>query len=217
MIIDNGKMQRLFFTSSVSEVAKDIVRYIGPKARGMRLAFIDTAAEVEEGDKWWLRADRAALVDVGFDVFDYTVTGKAENQVRKDLAPAEVIFFSGGNTFYLLQQLQRCNGISIIRERIAGGVLYMGSSAGSIIAGPDIEPVRTIDNAVKAPELKGTKGLGLVDFVVFPHWGSDHFRDLYLNQRFSHAYTTKYKIILLTDSQYVRVEGEMYRVEEVRK
>jgi len=217
MIIDNDKMERLFLTSSVSGVVKKIARQIGTKARGMRLAFIDTAAEVEEGDKWWLRDDRAALADVGFDVFDYTVTGKAAHNVRKDLARVDAIFVSGGNTFYLLQQLQRCNGLSIIRERITGGVLYMGSSAGSIIAGPDIEPVRTIDNAVKAPKLKDTKGLGLVDFVVFPHWGSDSFRKVYLQERLAHAYTTKHKIILLTDRQYIRVEGEMYRIEEVKK
>lgn len=210
-------MQRLFLTSSASVVIQDIAKIIGKKSHGMRLAFIKTAAEVEEGDKRWLRDDRAALVRVGFEVFDYTVTGKTRNQVKKDLARAQAIFLSGGNTFYLLQQLQRCNGIPIIRERVKDGVFYMGSSAGSIIAGPDIEPVRMADNAVKAPKLKGTKGLGLVDFVVFPHWGSDNFRKIYLDHRLAHAYTTKHKIILLTDNQYVRVEGNMYTIEEVKQ
>lgn len=209
-------MQRLFLASSGSAVTQAIATTIGKKARGMGLAFITTAAEVEEGDKWWLRDDRAALVRVGFEVFDYTVTGKTRNQVKKDLARAQAIFLSGGNTFYLLQQLQRCNGMSIIKERVNDGVLYIGSSAGSIIAGPDIEPVRMADNAVKAPKLKGTKSLGLVDFIVFPHWGSDNFRKIYLDHRLAHAYTTKHQIILLTDNQYVRVEGDRYRIEEVK-
>lgn len=210
-------MQNLFLTSSISGVASRISRDIGAKARGMRLAFIATAAEAEEGDKWWLRDDRAAIVKAGFDVFNYTLSDKTKTHLSTDLVGADVVFLEGGNQFYLLQQIQRSGFARVIRELVRKGVIYIGSSAGSQVAGPDLYPTYRPDHAKKAPLLKGYEGIGLVDFVIFPHWGSDHFRDLYLNHRLAHAYTTKHKIILLTDSQYVRVEGEMYRIEDVKQ
>lgn len=207
-------MQRLFLTSSGSVVTRDIAKTIGKKVRGMRLAFITTASEVEKGDKGWLRKDKTALVDAGFTLLDYTLTGKTAQQLREDLDDVDIVYVEGGNQFYLLQQIQQSGFAPIVRALIRKGVVYIGSSAGSQVAGPDLYPTYRPDHVKKAPLLDGYKGLGLVDFVVFPHWGSDDFRDLYLKHRMAHAYTTKHKIILLTDSQYVRVEGEMYRIEE---
>lgn len=210
-------MQRLFLTSSGSTVTQDIAKTIGKKARGMRLAFIMTAAESEGSDKEWLRKDYSALIDVGFTVFNYTVTGKTSRQLREDLDGVDIVYVEGGNQFYLLQQIQQSGFAPIVRDLVKKGVIYIGSSAGSQVAGPDLYPTYRSDHIKKAPLIKGYDGIGLVDFVVFPHWGSNDFRDLYLKHRMAHAYTTKHKIILLTDQQYVRVEGEMYRIEEVKK
>lgn len=209
-------MQRLFLTSSGSAVARDIAKTIGKRARGMRLAFIKTAAEAEKEDEGWLRKDRSSLSDAGFKVFDYTLTGKNAHQLEKDLSSIDGVFLEGGNQFYLLQRIQQSGFAPIIQELVKKGVIYIGSSAGSQVAGPDLYPTYRPEYIKKAPLLKGYKGLGLVDFVVFPHWGSDNFKDLYVTYRMVHAYTTKHKIILLTDNQYVRVEGDMYKIEEVK-
>lgn len=210
-------MQRLFLTSSAGEVIDDIAKHIGSRACGMRLAFIDTAAEVETGGKQWLRDDRSALVGAGFDVFDYTLTGKTGRELRHDLSGIDVVLLEGGNQFYLLQQIQQSGFASVVRALIGKGVIYIGSSAGSQVAGPDLYPTYRPDHVKKAPLLDGYKGLGLVDFIVFPHWGSDDLKELYLTFRMAHSYTTEHKIILLTDNQYIRVEGDMYRIEEVKK
>lgn len=53
-------MKKLFLTSSISFVASDIAKRL--KKRNLKLVFIDTAAEVEEGDLQWLKDDRKALV-----------------------------------------------------------------------------------------------------------------------------------------------------------
>lgn len=207
-------MKRLFLASSVSGVALRIARDIGAKVRGMRLAFIITAAEAEEGNKGWLRDDRAAVVKAGFDVFDYTLTGKTSEQIRKDLSHVDVVFIEGGNPFYLLQQIQQSGFAPIVRELIKKGVIYIGSSAGSQVAGPDLYPVYRTDRVLKAPDLNGYEGLGLVDFLILPHWGNNERKEDFIHRRLEQAYTTNHKIILLSDNQYIRVEGEMYRIEE---
>ena len=131
-------MKRLFLTSSVHAVAHDIAKRVN-LSKGNKLVFIDTAAEFEEGDKTWLKNDRQALVDSGFNVSDYTITGKTQEQIEKDLAPFDSIYLSGGHTAYLLQQSQKSGFVSLIKELILKQEkTYIGTSAGSIIAGPKI-------------------------------------------------------------------------------
>lgn len=196
-------MKKLFLTSSVDRVARYIAEKIRPQAT--KLIFVTTASEVEKDDLQWLEDDRKALIEAGFDITDYTITGKTSDQVENDLKPFDVICIEGGNTFYLLEQIQQSGCSEVLRKLIIDGKIYIGSSAGSIIAGPNIYPVRHLDDD-DFPHLKGFEGLNLVDFVVFPHWGSEYFKGLYLNRRLEYNYNNKYKYMLLTDNQYLEVE-----------
>ncbi|MFA5000507.1 MAG: Type 1 glutamine amidotransferase-like domain-containing protein [Patescibacteria group bacterium] len=206
--------KKIFLTSSVNFVAKDIAKKIGG-AKNRRLLYIYTACELKLGERWQ-REDRDALVKAGFVVSDYTVTGQTKMSIAKEVKKADVIYFSGGNTFYLLQQIQLSRSIGIFRNAVKAGKIYIGTSAGSIVAGPDIYPTYRLDNAKQAPKLKGYKGLGLVDFVVLPHWGSRHFKERYLNQRLAHNYNTKNKLILLNDYQYIEIKDDWYRIVEIK-
>src|SRR3989337_271034 len=109
-------MKRLFLTSTAAFVAEDIAKKIGKK--GLKLAFIVTASEPEEGDKKWLDDDRNSLKAVGFQTSDYTITGKTKEQVEKDLKDFDVLFFSGGNTFYLLEKIQQARCADVLRKLI---------------------------------------------------------------------------------------------------
>lgn len=210
-------MKRLFLASSVNTVANSIVSEIDPK-KHPKLILINTASEPEEGNKSWLEKDRLTLVDGGFEVTDYTITDKTSEQIKEAISPMDVIFVSGGNTFYLLEKAQQSNFIPLLKDFVLNqGKIYIGSSAGSIFAGPNIEPVKDLDNASKAPGLKDFAGAGLVDFVVLPHWGYEKFRERYFKERMTNNYNTKNILILLTDNQYVRVENDTYRVVDVTK
>ena len=54
----------------------------------------------------------------------------------------------------------------IVKKLIEEGVTYIGSSAGSVLVGPTIEPVKTMDNPNDAPNLNSFEGLGFIDFVI---------------------------------------------------
>lgn len=208
-------MKTLFLTSNAATVITDLIQHFDRSPKGMRLVFITTAAEGEGGDQSWLRHDKEALTSVGFEVTDYTITDKTEDDIRIDLSGYNVIFFSGGNTFYLLEKMQQSKSANFFKEEVDKGVIYIGSSAGSVVAGPSIEVVKNLDPIEKAPNLKGFAGLGIVDFTVLPHWGSQSFKEQYLTSRLEQAYSLEHKLILLTDNQYVHVTDDWYKIRQL--
>jgi dipeptidase E len=208
-------MKQLFLTSSVDSVAHDIAKRID-LSQNNKLVFIDTPAEPEQKDRQWLMDDRQSLVDVGFLVTDYTITGKTKNQLEEDLKDFDYIYISGGDTFYLLEKSRETNFITVIRDLILNkGKTYIGTSAGSIIAGEKC-PDYLLDE--KVHDITANKdGYALVNFTILPHWGSDHFREKYLDKRLSIAYRAdQVPLLLLTDTQYVHVVDESMQIIKVR-
>lgn len=206
-------MKHLFLTSSVGFVAHDIAKRINTK--GIKLAFILTATEVEEGDLEWLRRDRQSLIDAGFELTDYTFTGKTKEEVEDFLKDFDVIYVSGGNTFWLLGKIQESDSAKVIIDFVESGKIYIGTSAGSIIAGPDIYPTRNLVKFENAPKLEDYSGLGLVDFMIYPHWGAKDFETKQAGERMKNSWSEKYPIILLPDNSYMEVKEESYRIIKV--
>jgi dipeptidase E len=201
----------------VSFVAHDIAKKLDLKTDN-RLAFIDTAAEVEEGDKQWLSDDRQALVDAGFEVTDYTITNKTPDELLEDLHDFKYIYLSGGNTYHLLQQSKKSGFDRLVHEMLDAGKIYISTSAGSIIAGPKLpEYLMELDDPLETG-MENKNAYGLVDFVILPHWGSDNFRDRYLNTRLNIAYDhPDQPYLLLADNQYIHVVDDRYHFVEVHK
>ena len=206
---------QIYLTSSVHLTAADIAKKIG-RAKTKKLLYIYTACENKLGRPWQIR-DKKALLKAGFTLIDYTLTGQTPAAIKKAIASADGFYFTGGNTFYLLQQIQLTKSASIIRNAVKAGKIYIGTSAGSIVAGSNIYPSYNLDNVKAAPKLKGYKGLGLTDLAILPHWGSKNFKAEYLGSKIAHNYNTKFKYLPLNDYQYLKIQDDGYRVIDVRK
>jgi dipeptidase E len=94
---------------------------------------------------------------------------------RKAASAAEAVFVGGGNTFRLLKGLYDFELLSPVRRRVAEGMPYLGSSAGSIVACPTLKTTKDMP-VVEPPSFDA---LGLVGFQISPHYldpdpGSTH-------------------------------------------
>jgi len=94
---------------------------------------------------------------------------------RRTLDAAGAVFVGGGNTFRLLDALQRESLLARLRARVLAGMPYLAASAGSNIACPTIRT--TNDMPIVQPE--SFTALGLVPFQINPHYldapeGSTH-------------------------------------------
>ncbi len=85
---------------------------------------------------------------------------------RKVIESADGVFVGGGNTWRLLDRLQRAGLLDPLRDRVRGGMPYMGSSAGTGIAAPTI--MTTNDMPIVRPD--SFAALGLVRFQMNCHY-----------------------------------------------
>lgn len=95
------------------------------------------------------------------------------------LAGVRLVWANGGNAF-LLRRAMRQSGLEAIlgREVPVGGLVYGGWSAGAVVAGPTLRGLELMDDPAVVAEGYDPEpiweGLGLVDFSLVPHFGSDH-------------------------------------------
>ena len=105
---------------------------------------------------------RARFEKMGLDL--HTIHQTADPCRVIEQAPA--LFVGGGNTFRLLDALQRRSLVDPIRRRVAEGMFYIGSSAGSVVACPTIRT--TNDMPIVQPA--SFDALGLVPFQINAHY-----------------------------------------------
>ena len=207
---------KLILTSSAEHVGEALAQEFNHPEK-TRLLFIVTAAEGEKNgvNSSFIAKDRAGLEKADFQITEDTITGKSQNEIRDMLVKTDFCFVNGGNNFYLLKQMRETGFDVEIKDFLARGGVYGGSSAGSVIVGPDVEPTRILESGDFG--IQDTRGLNLVDFVVMPHWGSETFKDLYLHDRLEHAYSGEMPLIFLGDQQYLVVIDKKIEVKNVKK
>jgi dipeptidase E len=130
--------------------------------------FIDTISEVlfipyalYDRDAYAATA-RERFEKMGYGLQSIHLTANAQRAVNE----AEAIFIGGGNTFRLLKALYDADILKTIRQRVAEGMPYIGSSAGSNVAGPTIKTTNDMP-IVQPPSFDA---LGLVPFQINPHF-----------------------------------------------
>ncbi len=88
------------------------------------------------------------------------------DNAKEAVTQAQGIFTGGGNTFLLLKTLYELNLLQEIKNRILEGTSYLGTSAGSNIAGLNIRT--TNDMPIVYPP--SFDAMGIIPFNINPHY-----------------------------------------------
>ncbi len=148
-------------------IADAFLNLLEKKAEETNIGFISTAAAVEEGDNGWYTAQLSGLEKFGFTKVDIVDIATDVNWQER-LGDADAIVVSGGNTFYLLEQMRKVNFKGWF-EKTADKKVYVGISAGSIVATPSIAIAAVEPGDVNLPGLTDLAGFSFVDFEISPH------------------------------------------------
>jgi len=202
---------QLFLTSSGWKVLPKIVSYLSQSPSNLRVAFIPTAANLYK-EQPWVDEDRNKLLELGFIVSNLDLENNTSENIILFLKDKDIIFVAGGNTFYLLEQAQKSGFEEVVKEWVDDNKVYIGSSAGSVIAGPDIESVAVFDDRKEA-NLRSTRGFNFIDSVILPHYSNKEFKKY--NEDVIEKFKNRYKFTLLTDQQFVKVNGKDQEIVEV--
>lgn len=174
----------------------------------IKVAFVTTAAFGETEDPFWLEDAREELRDCGIKhIKDLDLKGKRKEELKQILSDKNVLFVNGGNTFYLLKYLRESGLQEFLPKLLDRGLLYVGISAGSIIAGPSVEVAgwKNLDkNKVK---LRDLTGLHLVPFSLFVHY-TKKYKTL-VEEKIKYV---EHPLIVLTDQQAVLCISNQYRI-----
>ena len=127
-------------------------------AREARVLFIPTAA-IDDEAKRMVGKCRDELLNAGIlpdriDVYDMDGNLCAEAALEYD-----VLYFTGGDTAHLLRRIRETGFDDIIKKMVYADKVYVGASAGSIIATPNIGD----------PHDPTTAGLSLVQAYLSVH------------------------------------------------
>lgn len=204
------KVKKLFLSSSFTDVIKLFVNFANEDFDGKTITFIPTAS-IPEKVVFHVEAGKKALEKLGLVVDELEISTAAPEEITHKLQRNDYIYISGGNTFFLLQELKRTGADKIIVDQINQGKLYIGESAGSMILSPNIEYGKDMDDTDKAPDLNSFAALNLLDFYPLPHHTNFPFKEAVA--KIIAKYETELNLYPISNSQAILIEGTNIKIE----
>ena len=164
---------KLFLCSHFSCVGSLIKEEIDNK----KVAFIPTAS-LHEGYTGYVGSARKLFKKLGASVTEIDISTEAYSTIQAVFEDADVIYFTGGNSFFLMDQLRKTETDELLKKELANGKLMIGESAGAIICAPTIQYIEQMDEKPEDYSQEDNEGLDLIDFYVLPHYLTAPFKKI---------------------------------------
>lgn len=154
---------KLFLCSNFKFLAKKFLPKffdLSKKHNALLIGYAD-----EYGD-FYSESSTKFLEELNFNVFHLTEKYEFNDKI-------DMVFVKGGNTTQLVYLLRKYNQFDKVKRLVEDGAVYVGISAGSVLAGKDTEwTLRSEPYDVDVKKELGKdalRGFGFVDSLVFVH------------------------------------------------
>ncbi|HOO67925.1 MAG TPA: Type 1 glutamine amidotransferase-like domain-containing protein [Bacilli bacterium] len=117
----------------------------------------------------------------------------------------DVIYGLGGDPTYLIELNRNQKFKEVLLKFLKNGI-YIGESAGSMILCDDLKWVYIVKKGTKPKydvELETYKGLGLIDFNIFPHWNK--VADSVKQKAVAYETQNNIKFTKLNDGEFITI------------
>jgi dipeptidase E len=194
-------------------IAKALEELANKPLDQLKIAFIPTASNLESGNKDWLIDDLRRLSFLNFAEIDIVdISALPQSVWEERLKQSDILFVEGGNTYHLMYWFNK-SGLSEILPELLKTRIYIGVSAGTIIATPSLinaefekQPAQDIN------EIIYDQGLSLVDFMIEPHINSNYFLDSTFENLEKRSKDYSYPIYGLDDNSAIKIDGDKIEV-----
>ena len=188
-------------------IADSLVKLVGKPINEIKIGLIPTAVNGWYGNIDWFIRQFTNLHKYGFNWINNVDPSADGVNYKLALKDVDVILVGGGNTFHLLNQV-RLTGFGEWLKTVLDNKVYMGISAGSILATPSIA-IASVDNGDEnLCGITDLSGLSLVDFEVSPHSPED----VSIKGNEEYAKSIKNVLYTLDDNSAIEVNGKEIKV-----
>lgn len=153
---------------SNKSIEDELKKFIGKDFKDLKLLFCTTASNYDGGEmNDWLIEDIEYFKGLGFKIDICDINGVMPNRLLSRFLWADVFYFEGGNTQWLMKSID-VTGLGKYLNELLETRVWIGASAGSCVVCP------TLCNFCQDlfdENIDGfpTDGLNLVDFQIVPH------------------------------------------------
>jgi len=198
-------MRTLILASSGQFItANNVDDFLPKKIADCKIAYITTASK-KVNDTGYVERHRQKMDELNFSYTEIDIACKNEGGLKKALDGHDIIMVEGGNTFYLLKAVRESGFENVIKDLIAKGVVYVGSSAGSYIACPSIIMATWSTCGFDRCGIIEYSAMNLVPFLIKAHYTPDMKEMLSEKTK-----DLQYQMRVLNDDQAILVrDGEV--------
>lgn len=161
----------LFLCSHFSKVGA----LLKDRIAGKRVAFIPTAS-IHEGYTGYVGSARTVFKKLGAELTEIEISTANVSDITQVFDAADIIYFTGGNSFFLIDQLRKTGTDTLLKQQLEKGKLFIGESAGAIVCAPELSYIEKMDPIPEDYSQSDYAGLGLINFYVLPHYLTAPFK-----------------------------------------
>lgn len=163
---------RLFLCSHFEKVGN----LLKNEVTGKNVLFIPTAS-INEEYKGYVGSARKLWKKMNANITEIEISTAPIDEINKAFENADIIYFTGGNTFFLIDQIRKTGVDKLIKKHLNSGKLYVGESAGAIICAKDLSYINSMDEVPKNFSQKDYSGLDLIECYIVPHYLCTPFKE----------------------------------------
>ncbi len=136
--------------------------------------------------------------EIGFQRENVMVVDSAKAVQQVEVA--DYIYITEGNIFKILDRIRKYGITEAIKEAVERGCVYIGASAGAMLAGTSVEEALNMDE--NRTLLDDFTALELYDGLILPHYEKNELKRYIAN---SPGITKRYKNIVSIANDEIRV------------